>query len=91
MNNYKTISAIFLTLSLSSTAVLAAENGISKEDLKRLQVSAYSEEMQQDMEKSIHSELQTNMKAADFEIQADMASTTTENPALPVQPTLSSR
>lgn len=91
MNNYKTISAIFLALSMGSSAVLAADNGITKEDLKRLQVNAYSEEMQHEMEKSIHSELQTNIKGAEFEIQVDEVSATPDSPSVPVQPTLSSR
>jgi Na+-translocating ferredoxin:NAD+ oxidoreductase RnfG subunit len=91
MNNYKTISAMFLTLSLSSTAVLAAENGITKEDIKHMQATAYSEAMQQEMEKSIHSELQTNIKAADYEIQADVASNAADDQSIRVRPALSSR
>ncbi len=91
MNNYKTISAMFLTLSPSSTAVLAAENGITKEEIKRMQATAYSETMQQEMEKSIHSELQTNIKAADYEIQADVAINAADDQSIPVRGALSSR
>src|SRR5210317_234173 len=51
--------------------VMGAGNGITKEDIKRLQVNAFAQEMQLEMEKSAFSELESSI--ADPELNAEKA------------------
>ena len=92
MNNYKIIKSVLITFSvLGSTVSMAADNGITKEDIKRLQVNAFAEEMQVEIEKSVHSELQSSLKSTEIDIQTDVAVNAMDENTMPVQPTISSR
>jgi len=92
MNNYKTIKSVLLIFAvLGSTASIAADSGITKEDIKRLQVNAFAEEMQLEMGKTVHSELQSSLKSSEIDIKSDVAVNAMDENTLPVEPTISSR
>ena len=92
MCNHKRTSGVILALALlASAASLAAENGITKEDIKRLQINAFTEEMQTDIEKSARSELQNSMKNKSVDIGNTVSVSAMEESSMPTEPTISTR
>lgn len=88
---------LVLSMSIFTAAVAVSlpatsdSNGITKEDIKRLQVNAFAEEMQMEMGKSALSDLKTKMENTEPHVKADIASAVAEQNTIPEQPKISAR
>ena len=92
MKNKKMVGSFLIALTTLGTSwALAADNGITKEDIKQLQVNAYTEEMQKEMEKSVRSDLNSSLKTSDFKVAADAPASVADEKIVLEAPAITSR
>ena len=92
MKLQKLPSAMVLSIALFGPAMATADdNGIDKEDLKRLQINAFAEELQAEMEQSAKTELKSKMVSTQVDIQNNLAASTMEENTIVSEPTVGSR
>ncbi len=91
-NKTLSLAVVLLAATAASHSVLSADdtNGITRDDIKRLQINAFAEEMQLEMEQAARSELKTSVEILPVTMPQDAAANM-EAATLPQEPSVSSR